>query len=185
MTVSPPQTIVLFGGSFNPIHCAHVAMIEWAAAQCAEARIVVVPCWTHPFAKPLAAYADRVAMCRAALADRSNTTVSTIEEELGGVSYTARTVRALQARHPGVPLQLLLGADVALELPTWRDAAWLQQHVATLIVPRGPDSPVPNISSSTIRDRLRHGTSLDDLVPPAVAAYITTHGLYQDTTDAE
>lgn len=175
MTIS--QTVI-FGGAFDPIHGGHVAMIRWALAQPDVAHVLVIPCARHPYGKPMAPFADRLAMCERACTDIAQVTVSALEHELGGMSYTANTVRALQQRNPGTAYALLVGADAAATLDAWHDSAWLRAFVTVLVVPRGPQSAVPDVSSRQIRAQCTAGASLAGLVPPAVAEYIADHRLY-------
>ncbi len=174
--------IAIFGGSFNPPHIGHVAICRYVADHHLADQILVVPCFEHPFGKPLAAYDHRFAMCRLAFADLPRAEISSIEQELGGVSYTARTVRALQSRVPDAALSLVIGEGSENDLAQWREGAWLQQHVSLIRIPRGPHSPIPDISASAIRDRLREGADITTWIPSTVIAYIAQHHLYLQKT---
>ncbi|MBI4238534.1 MAG: nicotinate-nicotinamide nucleotide adenylyltransferase [Deltaproteobacteria bacterium] len=170
--------IAIFGGSFNPVHLGHLAMVRWVLRRRLVDRVIVVPCWRHPFAKDLAPFAARVTMCRLALARFRRAEVSTLEQRLGGVSYMARTVRALQRRYPSACFSLLIGADVEPELPRWRNWRWLQRHVALIKLPRGPRSPIPNVSATAIRARLAAGQSVADAVPRAALRWLQQHAVF-------
>jgi nicotinate-nucleotide adenylyltransferase len=111
--------VAVFGGSFNPPHVGHVLGAVYALSTAPIDEILVVPVYRHPFAKELAPYADRLAMCRLALGWLPRVSVSTVEEELGGESLTLRTVERLAAAHPSWSLRLLIGADVLGDLPKW------------------------------------------------------------------
>jgi nicotinate-nucleotide adenylyltransferase len=183
--------IGVFGGSFDPPHAAHVMLAAYALSVAPIARVLVVPTFRHPFGKPLAPYEHRIAMCEAAFGVLVGVEVSRVEEELGGDSYTVRTLERLAERMPGVPLRLLIGADVLPDTPRWRE--W--DRVATLappfVVGRGgkpregatervqDDVPdLPAISSTLVRARYAAGHDVAMLVPRAVDAYVRAHGLY-------
>lgn len=171
--------ILLFGGSFNPVHNAHVAIVAYAHNAHPTAQIVVVPCSEHPFGKSLAPFADRVEMCRLAFAPFSFVNVSDMESARVGPSYTADTVRALQQKNPHAKISLIIGADAVAEMSQWHDAAWLSANVPLIVIPRGSQSPVPDISSSEIRARIAQSKSIADAVPAIVVQYLQTHALYR------
>ncbi|MBI2343369.1 MAG: nicotinate-nicotinamide nucleotide adenylyltransferase [Deltaproteobacteria bacterium] len=170
--------IGILGGAFDPVHVGHVAMVDYVRQTGAVDQVRVIPCYRHAFAKPMAPYHHRLAMLRAAFAEGAGVMISEIERELGGVSYTARTLRTLMEQQPGGHFRLLIGADLLSEVRTWHEGAWLAQHGDWLVIPRGPAGPIPDVSSTQIRDAVRAGTSLDALVPATVAEYIAQHHLY-------
>jgi nicotinate-nucleotide adenylyltransferase len=110
----------------------------------------------------------------------------------GGVSYTVDTLRELRQEYPGDSLCLLVGADAAADLPNWHEAGELGRLARivaltrpSVALPEHPmiDSclavPAVEVSATEIRCRVALGEPIADLVPPAVAAYIAAHGLYQ------
>src|SRR3954452_22589054 len=105
--------VALFGGSFNPPHVAHQLVGLYVLETEPVDELWLIPCFKHPFDKALAPFEDRLAMCElaaAALGPRAR--VSDCERRLGGESRTLRTVKALQAQHPGVELSLVIGGDI-------------------------------------------------------------------------
>jgi nicotinate-nucleotide adenylyltransferase len=176
--------VALYGGSFNPPHVAH----QLAALYVLETQDVdelwLVPCFKHPFDKPLEPFEDRLEMCRraaAALGPRAR--VSDCEGRLGGASRTLRTVTALRAENPGVEFRLIVGADLVREVPSWYGAEELLRLVRLIVVGRagfeGGDGPVmPAISSSEVRRRLAQGESVEALVPRSVLDYVRQRKLY-------
>ena len=182
--MSEPGALGVFGGSFDPPHAGHVLLAAYALACAPIAGILVVPTFQHAFGKRSASFDDRVRMCERAFGGLAGVTVTRIEERLGGASYTVRTLEALGSERPGVPLRLLIGADVLPETPRWRQ--W--ERVAALAPPYvvgrgGSDSPedapvLPTISSTEVRERYRIGGSVERWVPRAVDAYVRAHGLY-------
>ncbi len=181
-----PETIALFGGSFNPPHLAHqmacLAVLETERVD----RILMVPTWKHAFGKELAPYEDRVEMCRIAAALFGGLVeVSTIESELGeGESRTYHTLRALAAREPGASFRLLVGADVLGDKASWHRWDDVVAMAPLIVVGRegvGGDQAfqLPAISSTEVRARLARGESVDPLVPRSVLDYIAGRGLYR------
>ena len=181
--------VAVFGGSFNPPHRGHLRVVEALLGEAKADAVWIVPTWRHPFGKPLAAFDDRLDLCRAAFAhlgDRIQ--VLDIERELGGVSYTVRTMEALAAAHPGVAFVLAVGSDAVAEREHWHEFARLEQLADIVVVPRAGHpaadprglaiSPIEDVSSTEVRERLKEGRDIDDLVGPEVARLIHARGLY-------
>ncbi len=147
----------------------------------------------------------RLAMCRLLADGHDGVQVSALELERDGPSYTVDTLRALHAAHPRTSLTFILGADVARTLPAWREprallalaelAVALRPHNATRDVSaalaplldevgggervRFLNMPPLDVSSSRIRERVRRGQPIAELLAPAIAAYVDAHGLYR------
>jgi nicotinate-nucleotide adenylyltransferase len=182
------RRIALFGGSFNPPHVAHQLVCTWvlSTARPPLERLWMVPTWRHPFDKQLVDYPHRVAMCeRAAALFGGRVEVSRIEEELGGESYTLRTVEALQARHPDVEFALVIGADLVAERQRWHGWPELAARVPFIIVGRAGVEEVDaqgvtlsEVSSTDVRARLERGLAVEALVPADVLDYIRAERLY-------
>lgn len=198
----------VFGGTFDPIHVAHLAAAEAARDALGLRRVLFVPAARppHKMAQPISHAADRLAMIRAAIADNEAFTVSTVELERDGPSYTIDTLRELATYDgPDTRLALILSAEAVAGFPSWRDPAGILGLAALVVVPRDGypdpdpatlsaaipgvidsrvivlDGPRMQLSASALRARARTGRSLRYLVPDAVAAYIGDHALYQDT----
>jgi nicotinate-nucleotide adenylyltransferase len=185
-----------FGGSFNPPHVGHVLGVVYALSTAPIDEVLVVPVYRHPFAKPLAPFADRLDMCRLALGWLPRVTVSTVEEELGGESRTLRTLEHLCAARPDASFRLLVGADVIGDLPQWHRWDRIAALAPPLVlgrsgVPAGdpasmPGIPaasppvLPHVSSTEIRAALERGDieAVRGLVPAAVLDHIVAAGLY-------
>jgi nicotinate-nucleotide adenylyltransferase len=186
--VSDVRRIALFGGSFNPPHVAHQLACAYvlSTARPLVDELWVIPTFKHPFDKQLAPYADRVAMCeRAARPFGGRVQVSRIEEELGGESYTLRTVQALKERHPDASFALVIGTDLLGELDRWHGWPELERAIEFIVVGRGgyaelrpSEVTLPEVSSSEVRARLQSGAPVDSLVDAGVLDYVRAHGLY-------
>jgi nicotinate-nucleotide adenylyltransferase len=189
--------IGLFGGSFDPVHNAHVALAGQALQALRLDEVRWVPAgqpWQKTRAMTPAVH--REAMVRLATAAEPRCVLDRIELEREGASYTLDTVRAVQAQHPGSECFLLIGADQYANLHTWHGWQELLGRVVLAVanrpgvmppvhpeVLRQPHRSVPlamlDISSTDIRQRVARGEPIDSFVPPDVARYIALHGLYQ------
>ena len=179
--------VAIYGGSFNPPHLAHQLAITWVLATARVDEVWLVPTFKHPFDKALAPFADRARMCELALAPfpAGKVRVNRIEEELGGESYTLRTVRALQARHPTHEFAIVIGADLVAERERWHGWSELRQLVPFIVVgrqgaPATGGLELPAISSTLVREWIGRGKPVDDIVDADVMRYIVEHRLYRD-----
>ncbi len=137
--------IGLLGGSFNPVHNAHLRIAGEAQAACLLDRIIFVPAADPPH-KLLAgdiSFEDRSQMVRMAIASRPDFEMSTVEAERGGKSYSIDTIRTFRERLPGDDLFFIIGGDSFLELGTWHRFAEIF-CLCNLIVVERPGCPVSN-----------------------------------------
>jgi nicotinate-nucleotide adenylyltransferase len=189
------ERIGLFGGSFDPIHLGHLLVAQTAREEMELSRLYFIPAAQSPF-KPErqpTAPAVRLQMLRLALTGKAWCAIDDQEIRRGGVSYTIDTVRDFARRFPQADLYYLIGADHVEKLPKWRDAAQLAALTRFLVIPRPGDEerhlPPPfrgrmlrgfpvAISSSQLRERVKEGLSVDELVPRAVAEAIRNNRLY-------
>jgi nicotinate-nucleotide adenylyltransferase len=185
----------LYGGSFDPVHLAHLLVAQVAREEAQLDRVIFIPAAQSPF-KPdrqLTASSLRAAMLRLALAGKPWAEVDPQELERGGVSYTIDTIRTYRDRFPQAELFYLIGGDHVSQLTKWREAPALAQLVQFLIIPRPgqPQGPLPagfqgtylrgfplDLSSSEIRCRLAEGRPVDLLLPSPVAEFIANNRLY-------
>jgi len=178
--------IAVFGGSFNPPHVAHQMVALFVLETAPIDGLWLVPCFRHPFDKPLEPFDDRFRMCElAAVALGWRVRVSDIERSLGGPSRTLLTIRRLREMHPEHEFSLVIGGDLVAEVPSWYGAAELQASVEFIVVGRtGMGAPagalaMPEVSSTEVRRALRDGKSVEGLVPRVVLDYIYERGLYR------
>ena len=184
----------ILGGSFNPVHHGHLVLAECAREQCALDQVWLMPTAVppHKSSRGLPPAALRLKLVRLAVRGHPGLKASDLELRLGGVSYTIRTMRWLRARYPRATLFLIVGADM-LRVP-WVALDELQRLCTFIVADRELPSgaggrrirgvkrlamPRVDISSSMIRERVRRGRSIRDLVPEPVRRAIATHGLYR------
>ena len=200
MSAAAPR-IGIFGGSFDPVHNAHVALAHCALAELQLDELRWVPAlqpWQK--ARPLTDAVHREAMLRLALADEPRFRLSRIELDRSGASYTADTVREMQLEQPGAQWFLIIGQDQYAGFHTWQGWEKLLERVTLAVAKRANsagsgtapgvdprvlratqqtvDLPTMDVSSTEIRTRLALGRTISDLVPRAVARYIGQHHLY-------
>ena len=185
----------LLGGSFDPIHHGHLLVAQAVLEALELESLRFVPVREQPFKRGRhgATPEQRAAMVALAIADEPRFALERAELERPGPSYTVDTLRALRARHPETELVLLVGADAAGELASWRDAEEIPRlaRVAAFAragapAPAGPAIwrtlavPTIDISATAVRERVRRGQPIRWLVPEAVARYVAAEGLYLD-----
>lgn len=185
----------IFGGTFDPIHVGHLSIAQ-AALECVPLdRIIFVPTRRSPLKDrgPFASEQDRLSMLRLATTGEPRFTVSTIELDRQGTSYTVDTLELL--RNEG-ELYLVLGADAMSKFPRWRSPERIRE-LAVLLVASRPGTPDPSgderlivfdapcldISSRELRARAARGRSLRYLVPDEARRHLEAHGLYRTTED--
>lgn len=198
----PHERVGALGGTFDPLHRAHLHLAD-AAAQALELdRLILIPAG-DPWRKhdrPVTPSTHRLAMTLAAVdARQGGLEVSDIEVNRDGPTYTLDTVRALRDRG-AKQLWWIMGADAVLDLPHWhrpneiltcariaaavRPGAELERRQLDRIVPGlgrwldwVPMEPI-DLSASEIRDRIRRGEDVAEDVPAAVLEYVRRHRLY-------
>ncbi|HUY61779.1 MAG TPA: nicotinate (nicotinamide) nucleotide adenylyltransferase [Candidatus Dormibacteraeota bacterium] len=205
---APSAVVLLFGGTFDPVHLGHLAAADQLRARTGAGAAWLVPSAQPPHRRaPEAPPQDRLRMVELAVADRPGLIACPLEVERGGRSYTVDTLAAVRAAHPTARLLLALGADAARALGRWRQPERLLALAELVVYDRpgvapmgagpGPDLPpgewawhhvgaidAPALAATAIRRRLRAGDACADALPPAVAAYIRARGLYRPEAGA-
>lgn len=192
------QRVALYFGSFNPIHNGHIAIAEHVVDQGLCDMLVMIVSPQNPLkqAADLAPDLARFEMVEAACASSKHPVrivPSAIEFVLPRPSYTIDTLRALeQERGDDMEFSVIMGGDLAEQLPRWKEWETLLQRYPIYMYPREgvTSTPYPQItmlegapelpfSSTDVRERLKKGESIDDMVPAAVAKYIADNGLWK------
>jgi nicotinate-nucleotide adenylyltransferase len=131
----------ILGGTFNPIHRAHLRLAEVARTELALSRVFFVPAGDPPLKRSGVASAQhRLAMVRLALAERPDCEVLDLEIARAGPSYTVDTLAWLRERHPGERLWFIVGADALAQLDEWHQPERLFE-LASFAAARRPGSP--------------------------------------------
>jgi nicotinate-nucleotide adenylyltransferase len=196
------RRVGLLGGTFNPPHIGHLACASQAVAALELDCVLLVPV-NEPPHKELEAdpgVEHRVELCRAAVAGDERLDVSLVDSERPGPSYTVDTLSRLNDRCPGDHLTFIVGGDMALSLPTWREPAAILELAELGVAEREGvrradiaerlsgldtrnvrffDLPRIDISSSLVRRYVAAGRPIRYLVPDGVAEYIERVGLYR------
>lgn len=187
--------IGVFGGSFNPIHLGHLAVAQAVIHQNLVDEVWLMVSPQNPLkqaATDLAAEQDRLALARLAVKDCSNVFVSDFEMQLPRPSYTWHTMEALQKKYPEQRFSLIIGADNWLNFNRWAQYEELLAAYPLLVYPREGypisadtlppsvhliDAPLFPFSSTSIRESIRNGTSVEQQIPTSILAAAKT--LYQ------
>jgi nicotinate-nucleotide adenylyltransferase len=185
--------VALLGGSFDPLHFGHLflgAAVVWRQEPDA---LWLVPVARHAFGKSLSPFADRLEMARiGARLLGPHAEANPIEEQLvrqGGDGATISLLRYLKAKHPGTSFSLALGADAWAQRAAWRDFDEVAKLADVTVFNRagvpaiegveGGGPALPDVSSTTVRERVRDQQPIEDLVPAEIARYIRARGLYR------
>lgn len=196
----------VLGGTFDPLHLAHLLMAEEARTRFDLEKVLFIPAGDPPHKDyEVSDPEDRYAMALLGTAENPAFEVSRIEMDRKGPSYSADTLRELRNGYGAdAGIHFILGADEALDLPKWHDAESLPGLARFLVVPRPgfdlaelktrlpsrfydaldflPMAPM-EVSATDIRARVASGRSISYLVPESVEAYIRKQGLYlEDNT---
>lgn len=190
------QKIGIYGGSFDPIHLAHLQVAEAVFTQLALDCLYFIPAAKSPFKdlQHIASGSLRMEWIQLAIANHPHWFVDTYELERGGLSYTIETVRTYSKRYPDAQLFYLVGMDNVAQLPLWKSAEQLAQLVEFAVVTRPgqpcvlPPSPfrchligtVFNpISSHVIREKIKAGEDVTSMLPATAYSSILASGFYQ------
>jgi nicotinate-nucleotide adenylyltransferase len=204
VTDTSGRKLGILGGTFNPPHLGHLLCAQEAHDRLGLDLVLFMPVALAPHK----AIDDdpgpevRAELCAAAVEGDERFEVSTLEVERGGPSYTVDTLRELHARHPDDELTFIVGGDMALSLPTWREpeailslarlavaerrGAMRREIERRLAVLPGAlarldflDLPRVDISSTMVRRRVAAGRPIRYLVPERVMEEIAARRLYR------
>jgi nicotinate-nucleotide adenylyltransferase len=201
-TAPEVRRLGVMGGTFDPVHNGHLVAASEVAALFALDAVVFVPSG-QPWQKverEVSPAEDRYLMTFLATAGNPQFTVSRIDIDRGGLTYTIDTLRELHEQYPDAELFFITGADALAQILTWRDVHELFPLAHFVGVTRPGyqltfdaslpaqslsllEVPALAISSSDIRDRVGRGAPIWYLTPDAVVRYIVKRGLYHPHPD--
>ena len=194
----------IMGGTFDPLHWAHLMMAEEARVTFGLDKVLFIPAGQppHKMEYKVTDVEHRYAMTLLGTASNQAFEVSRIEIERNGLSYSVDTLRDLKSFYGSSCIFFIVGADEALDVPKWHEAGSLPELTRFLVAPRPgfmlsdlqtklpaefsgvmdilPMPPI-EISSTSLRERVMSGESIKYLVPECVEAYILKHGLYNES----
>lgn len=192
--MSEPIRTALFGGTYNPLHNGHLAIagsvLEQGLAD--EVWLLVTPC--NPWKSDQILLDDRLRydMVAEAVKDMDGIHASDFEFKLDKPSYTANTLRRISADYPDREFILTIGADNWVKFNNWRDSGFILRNYSIIVYPRQGcpieqlsdnvtllDCPLMDVSSTRIRQLVKQGQSIDNLVPRVVASIIRQNNLYK------
>jgi nicotinate-nucleotide adenylyltransferase len=194
--------IGVLGSAFNPPHLGHLALAQEALWQLGLSEVILVPTGEAPHKRIVddPGRELRMAMTRLAAAEDSRLSVSSLEVDRSGPSYTYETLELLVEQRGETELVFVMGADAAVGLESWRSpervvelarlavarrAGISEAEVAAVLRSLGAEGratmlemPQFGVSSSAVRERAREGRPLRYLVPEPVARFIEEKGIY-------
>jgi len=201
------KRIGVLGGSFDPVHIGHLIIAQDAAERFELSEVLLIPAFIPPHKQHLRQVDSkhRINMLERAVETDPRFSISDIELNRGGVSYTVDTMRALRELYADAELFLIIGSDTLVDLHSWHklDELLKMCKIATFLRPgeelveiisdkiRVPEQMKSGlleniigahrieISSTEIRRRVADGLGIRYLVPKEVEAYIYEHGLYR------
>jgi len=192
---SQREKVGILGGSFNPPHMGHLVIADQIKDQLDLDKIIFLPTAEPPHSsvhKTTISSDKRVDMLDLAIENQPDFDLELYEVKKGGKNYTYDTMKALMDLYPAVDFYFIIGGDMIADLPNWHEIDKLVELVQFVGVKRPGyqhdcdypiimvDVPTMEISSSTIRQKVKTGASINYLVPEAVKKYIGREGLYQD-----
>lgn len=195
------QVFGFLGGTFDPIHFGHLNLAIEMLEKHKLDRIFFCPASHSPekIDQPIASADQRFTMVRLAIEPISSFSVTNLELQRSGPSYTIETIRQLKMEYPEADFHLILGEDLLKGLTNWKDVEVLFQLAPPLVGSRHQSlsvtwklfsrfkkkicegfTPIPllDISSSALRKRLKEGAYCGHLIPAKVLDYIERNHLY-------
>jgi len=196
------QRLGVLGGTFDPIHYGHLMIAEVLGEELSLDGVLFVPAGAPPHKpnQPITPVAHRLRMTELGAIGNPRFSLSTLDLQPSGQSYTADLLARVAAVHPDAELFFLMGLDSLRDLPTWHHANSIG-HIAQLAVAQRPgvemdidaifeqlpclrgrvhlrNTPGIDLSATLLRDRVGAGKSIRYMTPESVRRYILDHGLY-------
>jgi len=185
------RKIGVYGGTFDPIHYAHLILAREACESFGLEKLIFVPAATSPFKHSPAAGAEmRLSMLRAAVEGETLFVIDDCELRRPSPSYTIDTIESVREREPDSQIYYLIGEDNVPGLPKWHRFAELERLVCFVVLNRSGSQVKHSyevvqrkidISATQIRNRIASGRPIRYLVPPTVEEIIRRHNLYRES----
>lgn len=195
----------IFGGSFNPIHYGHLMICEYIKEEMGLDKVIFIPTGNPPHKEIEVSAKDRYEMVKTAISPNPDFDISDIETTRVRLSYTVDTIRELKEIYKEEKLYFIIGMDSLFQLKTWkkikdlsseiefvvakrpgylddekinREIKYLKENFGTKIIL--VETPLYEISSTDLRDRIKKGKSLRYLIPKKVLNYIEESEFYKN-----
>ncbi|MBO0420251.1 nicotinate-nucleotide adenylyltransferase [Vagococcus fluvialis] len=191
------KRVGILGGGFNPVHVGHLIISDQVSAQLGLDEFYLMPSYQSPHVdkKTTIDSSHRVEMLKLATEDNPKLSLELSEVVRQGKSYTYDTMKTLKEMNPETDYYFVIGGDMVEYLPKWYKIDELMEMVQFVGVNRpgskqeSPypliwvDVPLMEISSSTIREKIKMNCSVKYFLPDNVLEYIHKKGLYLNDTD--
>lgn len=178
------KKVILFGGSFDPVHDGHMNMAQKALDQRKADELWFIPTQVSPFKTKSTEFHHRYSMLEMRCTENKNFKVLDIEGKQKGPSYTIDTLQALSQQHPDYDFEFLIGDDQVEALDQWKDYEELLELTNFVVYGReGHKHSFPTVEGDRFdvsSSKIRQGTSLKTSV--RVLNYMVSEGLYIDET---
>lgn len=195
----------IFGGTFNPIHYGHLMICEYLKEELGLDKIIFIPTGNPPHKDLDVSARARYEMVKLAISSNPSFEITDIETNRIKLSYTVDTVRDLKKIYKDEKLFFLIGLDTLFQLKTWKKIEELSGEIEFVVAlrPKYIDieeinrelkflrenygtkveiihTPLYEISSTELRDRIKEEKSVRYLIPEEVVNYIKESGFYKD-----
>jgi len=191
LSVEGLKKIAIYGGSFDPVHHAHLILAGDAIQTLGLEKVILVPAAISPLKKaaPVASGEVRLAMLRAAIKEEPEFEVDECELRRAPPSYTIDTVEEIRRRECDAAIYCLIGEDNVEQLPQWHRFPELEKMVRFIVLDRSGKQPTHSyqlihrridISATEIRRRVAQNESIRYLVPESVEEIIQREKLYRE-----
>ena len=185
------KKLAIYGGTFDPVHHAHLILAREAIETLGLEKVILVPAVISPLKKaaPVASGEVRLAMLRAAIKGEPEFEVDECELRRAPPSYTIDTVEEIRRPQCDAAIYCLIGEDNVRQLPRWHRFAQLEKMVRFVVLDRSGKQPTHpyqlihrriDISATEVRRRVAHNEPIRYLVPESVEAIIRREKLYRE-----
>ncbi len=196
--------IAIFGGSFNPIHNAHIKLAKRFVDEVSLDKVIFVPTFITPLKDNYSVIdpMHRLKMCELALSQHANFEVSDVEIKREGLSYSSDTIAYFKKLYKDAEIYFIMGADMFLTLEKWHEFQYIFNNVTVLTAPRDDcgyeilcnkldeykkynckayitKEYIEDLSSTFLRDMIKNSRDVSDYLNHDVISYIKKHNLYR------